>query len=167
MKTIDKSSTSLDIKTKINLSIAVLVIFLIGSTTGYLLGYWRSQRNLFPEIEEIANINPGISTIQLLEVVNGQLKGKIEGTSARIVYGPDHFLELNPKNPFSIPLNQINLTDFLARSQFPNDILFVASNKGKYYYSVLDNRAANIRPKNRLFFQNAALAEAAGFKKTK
>ena len=45
----------------------------------------------------------------------------------------------------------------------PEDAMYIASVKGKYYYSVLDSRAFRISDKNRLFFASAEEAREKGY----
>jgi hypothetical protein len=104
-------------KDLINSFIAILLILAIGLVAGYSLGFYRATQNRFPEIRQIADINP-----------------------AR-------------------PLKTADLN-------IPADAEFVASSKGKIYYSVFDTKAWNISEKNRIFFKNATEAEKAGYQKT-
>ena len=153
--------------TAINIIISITLILFIGLTTGYTIGYFHAISKSFPKIKTIAEINPGITTIKLLEVKNGQLIGKISGQKARIAYSSDSFLELEAEDDFAIPLSKINLKDFYASNAIPDGTKFIASKQGKYYYSILDKKAFNISTKNRLYFKNIDEAEKNGYIQSK
>ena len=63
----------------VNAGLSGLLIFSIAFIVGYTLGFYETSANSFPEIRTVNEINPGISTLHLIEVRNGQLIGKIEG----------------------------------------------------------------------------------------
>jgi len=147
----------------INITISITLILSIGLITGYTIGYFSATVKSFPEIKTVGEINPGVATIKLLEVKNGQLIGKISGQNARLAYSADDILELDIEDKFSIPLNKINLKDFYIESAIPENARFIASSQGKYYYSILDKKAFNITPGNRLYFSSAAEAEQKGY----
>jgi hypothetical protein len=149
--------------TLINLIISIALILSVGLTTGYTIGYFFAAARSFPEIKTVGEINPGVATIKLLEVKNGQLIGKISGRNARLAYSADDILELDTEDEFSIPLNKINLKDYYAAETIPENARFIASSQGKYYYSILDKRAFNIAPGNRLYFSNTGEAEKKGY----
>ena len=147
----------------INLIISITLILSIGLTTGYALGYFYATIKKFPEIKTVGDINPGVTTVKLLEVKNGQLYGKISGQNARLVYSPDDILELDKESEFQIPLCKINLKDYYVADAIPDNTQFIASSQGKYYYSILDKRAFNIKESNRLYFPSAEEAEKKGY----
>ncbi|MBI5412520.1 hypothetical protein HZA43_05140 [Candidatus Peregrinibacteria bacterium] len=148
----------------LNMSIAAILLFLIGGLTGYGIGFFRAQQAVFPEIKAVPDINPGVAMIQLLEVKNGELKGRVSDKKVRIAYSPDNILDRENRETFSIPLSQITLNKFFTQNTVPEGALYVASSQGEYYYSVLDKQAFSIAPKNRLFFGSAAEAEGNGYR---
>ncbi|MBU0727152.1 hypothetical protein KKA95_00540 [Patescibacteria group bacterium] len=150
-------------KDLINLIISITLILSIGLVIGFSVGYYRTSANYFPEIQIVDEINPGIATIKLLEVKNGQLIGRISGQNARIIYSSDSILELQKESEFSIPLSQVNLQDFYVADTIPENTLYIASSQGKYYYSIFDKRAFNISEKNRLYFSSSGEAEKIGY----
>ncbi len=151
----------------INLIISLTLILSIGLIIGYTIGFFSATVKKFPEIKTIGEINPGVATIKLLEVKNGQLYGKISGRNARLAYSPDDILELDVGSEFQIPLYKINLKDFYVADTIPENTQFIASSKGKCYYSILDKRAFNITESNRLYFSSAKEAENKGYKPPK
>ena len=150
---------------KINLVISIALILTIGLVTGYTMGYFRATKNHFPEIQFVDEINPGIATIKLLEVKNGKLYGEVVGREARLAFSADDILELEKESKFEIPLNQISLKTYYQTRDIPKNAQFVASQKGKYYYSIFDKRALNISQKNRIYFSDTTEAEKMGYLK--
>lgn len=147
----------------INIAISITLILSIGLLIGYTAGYFYATSKSFPEIKFVDEINPGITTIKLLEIRNGQLIGKISGKEARLAYSSDNIMEIGIEEEFSIPISKINLKDFYVSATIPNNAQFTASSQGKYYYSILDKKAFNILSKNRLYFKNSQEAENKGY----
>ena len=102
--------------------------------------------------------------VQLLEVKNGQLMGRVGQKPVRIIHHPDGILELSHGGIFSIPVSEINLGHFFIKNSVPEGTLYMASQQGDYYYSVYDPQAYQIKAENRLYFKNSDEAEQAGFK---
>jgi len=150
---------------QLNLIISITLILTIGLLIGYTIGYFRATRNHFPEIRFVDEINPGVTTIKLMEVKNGRLYGQISGQDGRIAYSPNDILTIKEGDEFEIPLNAVNLKTYYQAKDLPENAQFVASSQGKYYYSVLDKRAFNISYKNRLYFSSAGEAEKVGYLK--
>jgi len=149
----------------INITISIIIILIIGLTSGYSIGYFRATKNNFPEIKFTDEVNQGIPTIKLMEVVGGKVKGEITGGNVRIAYSPNNIIDLNNSGQFEIPLNSIDLKDFYQAETIPANAQFIASKQGKYYYSVLDKRALNISLKNRIYFSDSKEAEKMGYAK--
>ncbi len=140
-----------------------LLILLIGVSSGYGIGHFRAAKASFPEMLPIADLNPGIATIKLMKVEGGQLKGQVDGAKARLAYSSEKIMELDKGEEFSVPLAEIDLHLFYLKNQIPEDVHFIASGGGKYYYHVLDKRSLAIAPKNRVFFPSAEAAQKAGY----
>jgi len=156
----DKSRLNL-----INTIISATLILCIGLAIGYAAGYFYAAQASFPEIKPISETNPGIATVKFIEVKNGQLVGKITGQRTRLAWNPDGIIDLDAESEFKIPLSQINLKDYYAADSLPPDVQFVASSKGKYYYSVFEKTAWNISPSNRIYFSSRVEAEKSGYLK--
>jgi len=147
----------------LKLIVAIFLILSIGFFSGYSIAYFHAVVSSFPEIKEVAELNPGITTIKFLELSGSKIKGKIEGQKARIAYSPDHIYDLEAGESFELPIYQINLASYYAAADLPVGMQYIASSKGKYFYHVLDPRAFKITPKNRLYFALATEAEIQGF----
>lgn len=141
---------------------AVLILF-IGGLTGYTVGFVRASVQRFPEFQIVEDINEGVATLKFLEVKNGELFGETAGRPFRLAYSPNDILELEPETRFSIPLDQIDLKTYYQANDLPAGTKFIASRKGKYYYSVNDKRAFMISEKNRIYFQSKEAAERQGY----
>lgn len=140
-----------------------ILILLTGVGIGYSLGYFQAVQASFPKIQEAADQNPGIATLRLLEVKNGQLTGEVVGQKARLAYSVKDILSLEPDATFSIPINGITLGQYYSATDLPEGTQFIASRQGKYYYSVLDPKSFGITPKNRVYFKEGAEAEKMGY----
>lgn len=150
---------------KINAIILALLILGTGYFSGYTLGYFRAADNAFPEIQTMPELNPGIATLRLMEVKNGQLIGETAGQKMRIAYNTQNILELEKNALFSVPIADISLKDYYPARSVPADAMFMASREGRYYYSVFEKSAYRISEKNRVFFGSAAEAEKNGYKR--
>lgn len=133
--------------------------------SGYALGYFRASQKQFPEIKTVNEINPGITTIKFLEVKNGKLFGKIDGNKGRLAYSATHILEMDVGEEFEILLSDISLKSYYQAENIPENAFFLASRKGKYYYSVFDKSAYRIKQENRIYFETEKEAEEIGFLK--
>ena len=147
----------------INLAVSVSLILSIGLLTGYSLGYFQAKRASFPVIKEVRDINPGIATIKFLKTSGGIISGEVDGSPARIAYSPEDIFDLQPGQAFEIPIYQVSLGSFYAARNLPEDVVYIASSQGKYFYHVLDPRAFRITPKNRVYFAEASQALDKGY----
>ncbi|PIZ71698.1 hypothetical protein COY07_04425 [Candidatus Peregrinibacteria bacterium CG_4_10_14_0_2_um_filter_43_11] len=149
---------------KINRAIAIMLILSIGAISGYTMGFFRGTHVTFPEIKSVPDINENVATIKLLSAENGKIKGEIAGQRVRMAYSSENNLELEPGTSFEIPMNEITLSYYYQTRNVPADALFVASKKGKYYYSVFSKSAFGISEENRTYFSSKKEAENQGFK---
>ena len=149
----------------INTIISATLILCIGLAVGYAAGYFYAAQASFPEIKPVGEINPKVATVKFIEVKNGQLVGKISGQRTRLAWSPNGIIDVDLEGEFSIPLSQINLKDYYAADSLPQDARFVASSKGKYYYSVFEKMAWAISPANRVYFSSREDAEKSGYLK--
>lgn len=150
-------------KNLLNTITSISLILSVGLASGYSLGYFRGKQSVFPQIKTVGEINPGITTIKLMEVRNGKLYGEIVGKSARLAYSANDIIELDKEDEFEIPLNQIQLKSYYQTTDLPKNAQYIASKNGKYYYSIFDKRAFNLSAKNRIYFQTDREAENKGY----
>ncbi len=127
------------------------------------MGYFHSAKADFPELKQVEDMNPGISTIKFLKLENGLLKGEITGQKARIAYDLEHIQDVQVGQSFEIPVYQVTLDQYYSARNLPEGAQYIASKSGKYYYSILEPKAFKITPKNRLFFKDKNEAEKRGY----
>lgn len=151
----------------INSAFALVLTLSLGFTTGYTVGTYNAKTNRFPLIQSAEEINPGVATLQMLEIRDGEMIGRVTGRNARLAYSPDAILELQEGAYFKIPISEVNLASFYQAEMIPEDVNFIASSEGSYYYHLLDKKAFGITPENRLYFRTSEEAEIAGYKKAK
>ncbi len=151
-------------KDYISLSICSLLILMIGLSIGHSLGYVYAQEQSFPYIRTVDDVNLGTATLKLLEYKDGHITGFVEGQTIRIAYNTEDIADFPPGSEFKIPINEINLASYYSPENVADDVHFIASKQGKYYYSILNSRAHQITPKNRHYFKNETDAINAGFK---
>ena len=149
----------------LNITISIALILLIGLATGYSIGYYHATKNNFPDVKFVDDINQGVATVKLMEVTSGKLIGEVVGREARIVFSENDILTIEKGGQFEIPLNKVTLKNYYQIRNIPQDVQFVASKNGKYYYSIFDKMALNLVEKNRIYFSNAKEAEKMGYLK--
>lgn len=154
-------------KELIYLILSTILIFTLGVSSGFSFGYFKAASANFPEIKEVGELNPGITTIKFLKLENGLLKGEIAGQKARIAYSLEEIHDLEPGEAFEIPIYQVSLGQYYSARDLPEGMQFIASKQGKYYYSVLDPKAFRITPKNRIYFAEKTEAEKRGYLQSK
>lgn len=150
-------------KELINLTLAAILIFAIGLTSGFTLGYFNSAQAAFPKMPQVADMNPKITTIKFLKLEGGILKGEVAGQKARLAYDREHIKDINPGESFEIPVYQVSLYQYYSARDLPEETQYIASKSGKYYYSILSPKAFSITPKNRLHFKTKEEAEKMGY----
>ncbi|MBN2096288.1 hypothetical protein JW752_02700 [Candidatus Peregrinibacteria bacterium] len=148
---------------QINTITSITLILTIGLTSGYAIGFFRASQNRFPEIKIVDDVNPKTATIKLMEMKNGTIYGEAAGRTARIAYSADGIIDVLPGETFEIPISQIALKNYYQAGDIPENAQFAASKNGKYYYSVFDKRALNLKPENRIYFSGASEAEEMGY----
>lgn len=129
---------------------------------GLLLGVVAAVLQLRPhpplEIVEDPR-EPDIPVVTVFGIRDGVLEGQARG-EVRVVAG-DRVIPLDGSGNFLI-VDRAVLTNIVSVS-VPTGMRFVASKRGEKYYSIEDPRAAQIVPENRLYFQDSASAERAGY----
>ena len=139
------------------------IILAIGLSSGYAMGYFSASKAGFPVIQQVTDMNPGISTIKFLKLENGLLKGEVVGKRARLAHSPESIRDVHPGESFEIPIYSVNLGQYYTARDLPEGMQYIASRQGKYYYSVLDPKAFRITPKNRVYFSQKTEAEKMGY----
>jgi hypothetical protein len=113
-----------------------------------------------PELRIISDTRPLVPTVILRGIENGELVGEMKG-DVRLFLG-DRQVIAGGSGAFRIPAG-IFQTD-IRTIVVPTGMRFVASKKGKRYYSVDAAQARTLAPKNRVYFRTAEEAKAAGYR---
>ncbi len=148
----------------LNTLLASLLILAIGLLSGYSLGFYRGSQSRFPEIRTVADINPGIATLNINGINQGKLTGTVAGQPLRLISGKD-VTEAKAGESIEIAVGLASL-QAPQNPTIPINALFMASKRGKLYYSIFDSRGLEIAPQNRVYFETADEAEKAGYKKS-
>lgn len=135
----------------------------------FLAGRISVQIALYPEDEPIAvieDINRSVPVVEILELKDGILRGKVNEKSIRIKAGKQ-LVVASPDQSFELSLSDIGLK-VLSEGPIlgaPDHAQFVASKRGKYFYALDSASAKKLSPKNLVFFQSEDDALKAGYKK--
>jgi hypothetical protein len=148
----------------LNLILAGLLVLAIGILSGYSLGFYRGAQSRFPEIQTVADINPGVATLKLDGMKDGKLKGSVAGREIRVVVAPQDIRTFAVGSDFEIPVGSAASVPTAAPA-IPTDAQFIASRRGKLYYSIFDPRALELAPENRVYFRSTEEAEKNGYRK--
>jgi len=134
---------------------------LLAGILGYLVGRNAALHiTLSPmPTEVIDDARPKESVVIFEGVRDGKVFGSIRG-DARVWIGETQVMPdgegLFAEEPGPLLVNEISVL-------VPEGMKFVASKRGKKYYSVLTNGGQKIVPENRVYFPDASAAEAAGY----
>ncbi|MBT3292892.1 hypothetical protein HN512_01035 [Candidatus Peregrinibacteria bacterium] len=103
---------------------------------------------------------PTVPTVHITGIRNGKLNAETFG-GARLAI-KDEIILSNSSGSISVDASSI-LTNIVS-VQVPDGMHFVASSRGKKYYSVTSAAGKNIVPKNRVYFATEQEAKNAGYK---
>lgn len=149
--------------TKISSAIPFVGVSGLLLLTGYLIGRLVTVAALpEPSIALVPDERAPVPVVRLDGVRNGTLEGAVVG-DARFFLGDTLILTESGAINASVGsffTNEIAIT-------IPAGMHFVASTKGTYYYAVDSADGEKIVPENRLYFRDAAAAEASGYKAQK
>lgn len=100
-----------------------------------------------------------VAAVTLEGFRDGVLRGRSEGP-VRLFAGEDA-VDVSRDGTFALDHPGFHVNEVTV--PVPAGMAFVASRQGKKYYAVTSAAGARIAPKNRVYFPDAASAEAAGF----
>lgn len=107
---------------------------------------------------QIKQVQPTtVPTVHIAGIENQQLTGAVHG-NVRFMLGQTPIIA---SGAFSIPAGP--LLRHKVSIHIPEGAVFVASLRGKKYYSVHSSRAQSLAPSNRVYFASAQEAQAAGY----
>lgn len=138
--------------------------FLLSLVAGYCIGATSAAWTLYPasSIRIIDDQTEGdIPVVRIDGIRNGVLIGTVSGM-VRLVAGDDP-VSLSASGTFTITNTSIltNVIEIVV----PPGMHFVASAKGKKYYSITSAGGNQIVPQNRVYFPNEVSAQKAGYTK--
>lgn len=133
----------------------LLPAFSFALSCGYLHGRLMASQPAPMRLEP--DVRPHVSTIVLTGIQNGRLTGTMEGET-RLIVGN---VPVVGSGAFSIAAGPLLV--HRIEIEIPKGARFVASKRGKKYYPVDAASARGLSPENRLYFETALQAQAAGF----
>ena len=141
-------------------SLLILLIFGLGISIGSIAQFAMLQKPT--TLKRQNNYQPEtLPTLELTKIENGILIGKTNQQVRMISLENNQII--SAENDF-----KIDITPLLPRLQIiphPDDMQYVASKRGKYYWPLDSIEAHQIKWSNRVFFKNNGEAEASGYSK--
>ncbi|MSR86836.1 hypothetical protein EXS70_01540 [Candidatus Peribacteria bacterium] len=141
---------------RILIILAILFALILGMLLGTILRI--TEQESMPIVLQ-ADARPQIPVVRILGARDGTIFGDTIG-NARIFFGGTLII---PNGSGSFQFAARDLLKEVTSVSIPSGMQFVASKRGKKYYPVTSRSAQNLSPVNRIYFPNAAVAEAAGF----
>jgi len=126
---------------------------------GYALGRILTVRTFLRPLEIVEDTRPQIPVLHFDGIEDGMLRGRIDG-DARIFINDDYVV---PEEDGSFAVRADAFFINYVRVQVPEGARFVASKRGKKYYSVDSAAGSNLAPENRVYFSTEEEAKAAGY----
>jgi len=159
LRTIMKTKPSLS--ETINLIILGCIILCLGYLIGRLTTDIEINNNPPPIIPLSFDINQKVPYVKINKITNNIMEGWILDKDVRLVVG-EKLVEIQSDRTFQVDVQKIiNIIDI----HIPAGMNYLASKKGKKYYSVYSKSGAKIKPANRIYFKTEQDAIQAGFKK--
>ena len=132
---------------------------------GYLIGRIVTLQIASPPtlVNLQPDTRPSIPDVTIEGIRDRKVQGTITG-EARLFLGPDYVIP-NASGTFTAPMDLFIKNEVTIA--IPEEVQFVASLRGKYYYPVSSSEGEQLSPKYRVYFKTADDAENAGYKKGK
>ncbi len=130
---------------------------------GWLLGSLMTGYGLLRPVpfEIVDDESAGVPVVHILGIEDSALLGVTTG-NVRIFAG-DEQIAIDGSGSFAITDRDVLSNRLIMHA--PEGMQFVASKRGSKYYPVGSSQSFTIVPENRIYFPNAASAEAAGYKR--
>jgi hypothetical protein len=135
---------------------SVTLAFCVGILSGLLCSFGFRDADV-PFV--VVGSGAGVAAVTLDGFRDGLLQGRSVGP-VRLFAGNDR-IEVASDGSFAIDHPGFHINEVTI--PIPAGMRFVASRRGKKYYSVTSAGGNRIAPENRVYFPNEASAEAAGF----
>ena len=134
------------------------LVLLIGLLAGVLVGSSRHRPSL-PITMVDSPVEAAVPVVRIDGIRNGALIGLVEG-SVRLFAG-QKMVDTSGSGTFAIKDAALLTNVITVRT--PAGMRFIASKRGKKYYSVDSASGQRIVPENRVYFASKEAAEKAGF----
>ena len=138
---------------------ALIVVFLVGYTFGQIV---MSSKIQDVPITLVPDTRPKVPVVKIYGIENGKLIGSVSQEVRLFI--DDVIAITNASGAFAVPADSL-FTNFVT-VQVPEGMNFVASKRGKYYYSVTSSKGEGNSVKNRVYFPDEESAQEAGFVKS-
>lgn len=137
-------------------------VLLLTLLLGYLLGRMVTVRFSVADVRPTAlqeDNGSGVPVVSIEGIEDGKLVGTLHG-EVRLWVGEEQVFA-SEDGTFSVKPGPflVNSVSVLV----PDGMRYVASKRGKKYYSVTEAGGQTIVPENRVYFRTASVAEAAGY----
>lgn len=144
------------------------LLWALSLCAAYLFGRIAAQMTLAaPPMTIVPDPRPHIPVVMIAGIEGGRLVGTVTGSGRVIVAGKTVVPDAEGAFAAAITLPPAATRSGTARTPSvpASDAAFVASKRGKKYYPVGSKGAANLSPKNLIYFRSAEEAEAAGYRR--
>lgn len=132
----------------------------MGVLLGMVLNGYRIDDAVPVSVAEDSDV-ADVPVVEIDGLRDGALRGRITGDVRVIVR--DHVALPDASGSFAVYDTSLMVQEITV--QVPAGMNFVASKRGKKYYSVTSANGQNIVPENRIYFKTAQEAENAGYAK--
>ncbi len=138
-----------------------VIALLLTVTCNFALGSLSAKKFTgdIPPLSIVPDTRPLMPTVRIDGVRNGKLEGVILG-DARFILSEKPVL---PNNDGEFSVNASSVLVNRVSVSVPEGMHFVASKKGKYFYTVTSAKGSSLSPGNRVYFKNETDAQAAGY----
>ena len=140
-----------------------ILVILLGYAFGRYTVALESVSAPAPIVQLHRDVHLRSPIVHVREISEGRIVGVV-GTGARLVIGETVVIP-KPNRTFAIAADSFLVNVFDV--QVPDGARYVASRKGKKYYSVESSAGNRLAPQNRLYFRSAPEAEAMGYSRGK
>ena len=143
-------------------SLQISGVIILSLLNGYFVGRIIDTRLAMasvPSLQVVPIERPIQPVVQIDGIRNGYVEGAMLG-DARFFLGGEQVLP-TASGSFRILANTFLRNE--VQVLVPEGMHFVASKKGKKYYSVTSAAANNLAPQNRVYFRTAEEAQRAGY----
>lgn len=139
------------------LIVSVALALCVGLLLGRIAGFAFDASSHPPLL--VSQSGSSVATVVLEGFRDGALRGHAEGPLRLFVH--EEAVAIDAEGDFAIVHPSLRIEEVTIA--VPPGMRFVASKRGKKYYSVTSSSGEGIAPENRIYFPDAASAEAAGY----